>query len=136
MTQYYIGTKQIQAQPMEQDGRDGYRVIYPDGYESWSPKDVFEKAYLPMGEDNDGSKITLEMVEAFIAKTETVKMGDKTTVVQATLRNGFIITESSSCVDPMNYSEDVGHHICIQRIHGKIWELLGFLLQSARNGVV
>jgi hypothetical protein len=67
MTQYYIGTKQIQAQPMEQDGRDGYRVIYPDGYESWSPKDVFEKAYLPMGEGNDGSKITLEMVEAFIA---------------------------------------------------------------------
>jgi hypothetical protein len=24
---------------------DGYKMIYPDGYESWSPKDVFEKSY-------------------------------------------------------------------------------------------
>lgn len=25
--------------------REGYKVVYEDGYESWSPKDVFEKAY-------------------------------------------------------------------------------------------
>ena len=25
--------------------KDGYRVKYPDGYESWSPKAVFEEAY-------------------------------------------------------------------------------------------
>ncbi len=24
---------------------DGYKVVYEDGYESWSPKEVFEKAY-------------------------------------------------------------------------------------------
>lgn len=24
---------------------DGYKVVYEDGYTSWSPKDVFEKAY-------------------------------------------------------------------------------------------
>ena len=24
---------------------DGYKVRYPDGYESWSPKGVFEEAY-------------------------------------------------------------------------------------------
>lgn len=23
----------------------GYRVIYPDGYESWSPKEEFERCY-------------------------------------------------------------------------------------------
>lgn len=23
----------------------GYKVVYPDGYESWSPKEVFEEAY-------------------------------------------------------------------------------------------
>lgn len=27
----------------------GYAVKYADGYTSWSPKDVFEAAYLPMG---------------------------------------------------------------------------------------
>lgn len=57
----YIGTKIIQAEPAYRvDGEvfvkanivpcgvhteDGYKVVYPDGYESWSPKDVFEAAY-------------------------------------------------------------------------------------------
>ena len=61
----YIGTKQIEAEPMtlgefiEKSGRNpyendgdmhgnnelGYLVRYEDGYESWSPKDTFEKAY-------------------------------------------------------------------------------------------
>lgn len=47
----YIGTKIIEAEPMSrgQGGKaeDGYKVRYPDGYESWSPKDVFEEAYRP-----------------------------------------------------------------------------------------
>ena len=55
----YIGTKTIEAQPMNhndwlelkgdskrsESNQSGYHVRYPDGYESWSPKDVFEKAY-------------------------------------------------------------------------------------------
>lgn len=46
----YIGVKRIQAEPQERNGKPGYRVIYePDGYESWSPKDMFEVAYLPKG---------------------------------------------------------------------------------------
>jgi hypothetical protein len=47
----YIGTKIIQAEPMSQNDRDGYRVIYPDGYESWSPKNVFEEAYREVSSD-------------------------------------------------------------------------------------
>jgi len=61
----YIGVKIIQAKPMthgefeagkgierpHNDGFDdpGYYVLYEDGYESWSPKDVFEKAYRKFG---------------------------------------------------------------------------------------
>ena len=41
----YIGTKIILAEPHEKDGREGYRVIYEDGYESWSPAATFERAY-------------------------------------------------------------------------------------------
>ena len=57
----YIGTKMIQAKPMnrgeynkyrgweipsnENPTDEGYLVKYEDGYESWSPKGVFEKAY-------------------------------------------------------------------------------------------
>lgn len=42
----YLGTKIITAEPEKHvDGRDGYHVVYPDGYASWSPKDTFELAY-------------------------------------------------------------------------------------------
>jgi len=41
----YIGTKIICANPQVKNGIDGYKVVYPDGYVSWSPKDVFEEAY-------------------------------------------------------------------------------------------
>lgn len=34
-------SKQISIEDLE----EGYKVKYEDGYESWSPKDVFEKAY-------------------------------------------------------------------------------------------
>lgn len=66
----FIGTKEVLAEPMMEgiayanglarkvafvddnhNGREGYRVQYvnPDGsmYDSWSPKDVFEKSYKP-----------------------------------------------------------------------------------------
>jgi hypothetical protein len=41
----YIGTKVIKAEPQKRGEVQGYRVVYPDGYESWSPKGVFEQAY-------------------------------------------------------------------------------------------
>lgn len=43
----YYGTKLILAEPAYNDA-DGYKVRYSDGYESWSPKAVFEEAYQPM----------------------------------------------------------------------------------------
>lgn len=51
----YIGTKIIQADPSSKfitpyDREDGYKVVYPDGYTSWSPKETFEKAYRPIDE--------------------------------------------------------------------------------------
>lgn len=49
----YIGTKVVQAEPQEKaadlekdrPAEPGYKVVYEDGYESWSPKDVFERCY-------------------------------------------------------------------------------------------
>ena len=46
--QRYIGTKIIHAKPADRSATEpGYFVQYADGYESWSPKDVFEEAYRP-----------------------------------------------------------------------------------------
>ena len=65
----YIGIKMVQAEPAfrvsagdfknviypkayavpedrtGQTWEEGYKVVYPDGYVSWSPKEVFEEAY-------------------------------------------------------------------------------------------
>ena len=57
----YIGSKLILGRPMDecaflreikgedvlskQETRPGYKVTYPDGYISWSPKEAFEIAY-------------------------------------------------------------------------------------------
>lgn len=134
----YIGCKLIQAEPMEKEGREGYKVIYKDGYESWSPKDVFEEAYLPLSINynlkTDAPSIGHDMVEAFIEDVETMTLGEKNTVVRAILKNGFEIIESSACVSKENYCEELGATICMEKIEDKIWFLLGFMLQSAVNG--
>lgn len=60
----YIGTKIVEAEPalryadgmitpadapvrLDELVEDGYKVRYADGYESFSPKEVFEEAYRP-----------------------------------------------------------------------------------------
>ena len=69
----YIGTKIIDACPMtrgayneyrcwdipagENPNDDGYLIRYADGYESWSPKNVFEDAYRPTDAMNFGLAI-------------------------------------------------------------------------------
>lgn len=150
----FIGSKLIEAKPMtrgeyniyrgwaipadENQEDAGYLVRYSDTYVSWSPKDVFDNAYLVVDDNKDlpsGVSIGTSMVENFISYTDTHTLGDRTTVVRCVLRNGFEIVESSSCVDPKNYSEKMGYEICMGKIKDKIWELLGFLLQTAWHGI-
>ncbi len=65
MTQDYYGTKRVRAWPEvrvvdvdgEQRPRDGYAVVYADGYRSWSPEDVFEAAYQPISAMSFGHAI-------------------------------------------------------------------------------
>ena len=137
--QKFIGTKIVQAEPVTRVEGEGYRVIYEDGYESWSPKDVFEKAYLPITVNSnlrtDAPSISQRMVDDFIAAVDVQTMGEKTTVVRATLKNGFEIVEASACVSKDNYDETLGAKICLGKIKDKVWMLLGFLLQTGVHGV-
>lgn len=131
----YIGTKLVSAEPQEKGGRPGYRITYPDGYASWSPKDIFEAAYLPLDPDKPAQSISQAVVDRFIQSMEVFTIGEKTTVVHATLQNGFEIIQSSACVSKENYSQELGAAICEEKIKDKVWELLGFLLQTAVKGV-
>ena len=75
------------------------------------------------------NKVTIDDVKDFIQEVEVEKFRDKTTIVKAILKNGFVLIEHSSCVDPINFDMELGKQICIERIENKIWELLGFKLQ-------
>ena len=54
----------------------------------------------------------------------------KCTVATVRLRNGFILTESSACVDPANYDAELGKRLCLQHIENRLWELEGYALQK------
>ena len=116
---------------------EGYKIVYDNGYESFSSKDAFEKSHLKV-DDNpqrlSGVSISGPTVEDFIKSYEVIERDNKTVIVYATLKNGFTIVESSSCVDPKNYSFDIGKQICLSSIRNKTWELLGFAVQCAYNG--
>lgn len=52
------------------------------------------------------------------------------TFVEVRMINGFTVRETTTCVDPKNYNEEIGKEICLKRIEDKIWMLLGFMLQE------
>lgn len=144
-----IGIKIVELQPMTaREANDkghrignhsfeeeGYEVTYPDGYKSWSPKDVADAAYYLLSENNDGTKIIKEDVENFITNVDVTTIGEKTTVVNAHTRSGFDMVRHSSCVDPKNYSKELGKQYAMEEVVNSLWSHLGFVLQWAKYGL-
>lgn len=111
---------------------EGYEVEYPDGYKSFSPKDVFEKAYYMILNPN---KIQEGDVLNFIKEGYSLRLGEKTTVVCDTTLTGFDTVGIAACVDPSTYDHDMGCGVARRDIKDKIWGHLGFVLQWAINGL-
>lgn len=55
---------------------------------------------------------------------------DKCLIMAVRLPNGFILTESSACVDPKDFDYKVGSEFCKERIINRLWELEGYLAQD------
>lgn len=144
-----IGIKMVELQPMRASmalstgykignahpDDMGYEVTYPDGYKSWTPKDVADNAYFPLSENNNGTKILKEDVEKFITDVEVMTVGEKTTVVNAHTLTGFDTVRHSSCVDPKNYNEELGKQYAMEEVVNSLWSHLGFVLQWAKYGL-
>ena len=90
----YIGTKIIHAEPMEKNGREGYKVVYaPDGYESWSPKEAFEEAYRESNGMNFGLAI------------EAAKKGKKIARAGWNGKNQYV--ELATCISYINADHNI-----------------------------
>jgi len=98
-------------------------VMSTDEYNEYFEKYVEPKA---------APTVTEEMIKRIVAKSniEIQTIYDKCTIVTCELPNGFVIVESSACVSPDNYDEEMGFEICVDKIIDKIWELEGYKLQS------
>lgn len=92
----------------------------------------FEVVVPPEVMDESGAFVSAERVEQVMNHSKVVvyKVFDKCTVVVCQLPNGFVIVESSACVDPKNYDEEIGIEICMNRIKDKVWEMEGYRLQE------
>lgn len=88
---FYTGTKQLLAEPMtrgeynthrgwtlpadENPADEGYHVVYSDGYQSWSPKQQFEEAYLELpGIENLAPHQTRVVAEKVALDAKIVKL--------------------------------------------------------------
>lgn len=144
-----IGIKIVNLQPMcagvaqykgyktnSKEGNDeGYEVTYPDGYKSWCPKEVADKAYFKLDEANDGTKILEQDVHNFIDCIEEDKIGAKTSLIHATTITGFEYVETSFCVDEKNFNHTLVCQYAKEKVVSKVWDALGFVLQWAKNGL-
>lgn len=76
--------------------------------------------------------ITQDIVDKIYDESEklTYISFGKCLILSCKLKNGFVITESSACVDPKNFDAKIGVQICKERIKNKIWELEGYRLQN------
>ena len=113
---------------------DGYEVTYPDGYKSWSPKEVADTAYFPIDDEN-GQMIKSTDIERFIAAEDAEKLGTKTTIVSIRTLTGFESHGLSSCVDPSRYDINIGKKFAKEKAVDAIWAGLGFVLQWAKFGL-
>lgn len=136
MSELFIGVKVVKATPMDYNdaiekgyrvgdktATNGYEVEYEDGYKSWSPKDVFEKAY------RKTSGMTFGLA------VEAMKMGKKVA------RSGWNGSGMFAVLSPGKkqlsaedfFNKDLKEHA--QKIGGSMDVRPAFMLKTAQNDV-
>lgn len=123
----------------------GYFVVYPDGYESWSPAAAFESGYARVDEPYvsqlhhstveemikelhcDGDRVTPKAISDRITSVsfETIYLcGKKFMYCGIKMDNGFVVVgEPSVCLDPINWRDSIGRTESYKNAFSRIWEL-------------
>ncbi len=81
------------------------------------------------------NKITKTDINFILANTliKVEKYGDKTTILKATLPNGFETVVSASSFSSEGFDMTTGEQLCMTYLENKIWELESYRLQSQLN---
>lgn len=104
----YLGVKLIEAEPMSanefaekfplkgkadpHEDAPGYKVVYEDGYTSWSPKDVFKKAYKEIKTMDDLPNLLNEVIPEYQERVldELFELNKKITKLDFFIENSDI----------------------------------------------
>lgn len=130
---HYIGVKHVEAYPEEKDGKQGYAVIYPDGYKRWSPKDVFESAYFPI---KDGRFVQDADIQAFIdASKVDVQVKPGQVMVKVIYPNGVTDVEGMASSDIEGFDYHIASVNCMHKIRKRLWDYMVFVMSWASEGL-
>lgn len=99
-------------------------ITYKNHFEKVEEKEEFEYRYFfpPYPEYIEDIMASSEI------SIETVY--DKCAIVTCKLPNGFVIVETSGCVEARNYDEDTEVCYCLEKIEDKVWELESYRHQA------
>lgn len=143
-----IGIKMVELQPMSarcaaikgyktnnaHPDEDGYEVTYPDGYKSWSPKNVADAAYFQLA-DESGDTIKPYDIDNFIAYYYSTKVGTKNTNTTVVTKTGFEVHGQSGVVKAENFDLAIGEQYAKPKALDQLWFAMGFVLQWAKYGL-
>lgn len=75
------------------------------------------------------NKLTPEWLTSNIESVSYTRVPDTTTTIcSIILNNGFVVTETSACIDPSNYDKAIGEKIALDACKERLWELYGFAI--------
>ena len=103
----------------------GFGVVSDDEVQKYFKR--YEKPVEPETYSVDG-----EFVDDILkgANIQIITVFNKCTIVACQLENGYVIVESAPCIDPRNYSIEVGIEECMKKIVDKVYELEAYVLSE------
>lgn len=80
------------------------------------------------------NKVTVEFLKSEIVDIEYTRLQGTLTHCAITVKNGFVFTGESACVDAANFDEEIGKKIAYENAFEKMWLPYGFLLKQKTGG--
>ena len=80
------------------------------------------------------NKLTEEFLENEIKHVAYTRLTGTLTHCAITVKNGFVFTGESACVDESNYERDIGEKVAYSNAFEKMWMPYGFFLKQKTGG--
>lgn len=79
-------------------------------------------------------KITKEFLESQIVDVKYTLIGETLTHCAITVKNGFVFTGESACVNPANFDKEIGEKMAYENAFNSMWLPYGFWLKQKNGG--